>query len=118
MAFRRKVNGSQQEVSISRLARRAYCMARRALVLKFYTESSSGQRAREARRAFRILRVARRALYMERRASCFFSIFGARLLDHFWPLDEIQGSIFAQKTFPKSSYTLIQRGRGDFFIHG
>jgi len=50
-------------------------MARRALVLKFYTESSSGQRAREARRAFRILRVARRACYVWRGAPVAFSVF-------------------------------------------
>ena len=79
------------------------------LVTKFSPESSSGQRAREARRAFRNSRVARRACYVARRARCFFRILGARLLNHFWPLDLIQGSIFAPKTSPKPSYTLIQR---------
>lgn len=79
------------------------------LVTKFTPESSSGQRAREARRAFRNSRVARRACYVARRARCFFRILGAHLLNHFWPLDLIQGSIFAPKTSPKPSYTLIQR---------
>ena len=52
---------------------------------KIYTESSSRRRAREARRAFRISRVARRAVMwrtapsensrVAHRASCFFSTF-------------------------------------------